>query len=52
MNNKVLGVAIIATLSAGLAFSTHASETVSKTEAKTLVNENNKFRLVYDIDSN
>ncbi|HBE9114782.1 TPA: hypothetical protein KNG88_000415 [Citrobacter braakii] len=52
MNNKVLGVAIIATLSAGLDFSTHASETVSKTEAKTLVNENNKFKVVYDIDSN
>lgn len=50
MNNKVLGVAIIATLSAGLAFSTHASDTVSKTETKTLVNENNKFKVVYDID--
>ncbi|MEB0898323.1 hypothetical protein [Citrobacter portucalensis] len=50
MNNKVLGVAIIATLSAGLAFSTHASETVGKTEANTLVNENNKFKVVYDID--
>lgn len=50
MNIKVFGVAIIATLSAGLAFSTHAGETVSKTEAKTLVNENNKFKVVYDID--
>lgn len=50
MNNKVFGVAIIATLSAGLAFSTHASETVSKTEAKSLVNENSKFKVVYDID--
>lgn len=30
MNNKVLGVAIIATLSAGLAFSTHASDTETK----------------------
>lgn len=50
MNNKIFGVAIIATLSAGLAFSAHASETVGKTEAITLVNENNKFKVVYDID--
>lgn len=50
MNNKVFGVVIIATLSAVLAFSSHAAETISKTEAKTLVNENNKFKVVYDID--
>ncbi|MCU6182888.1 hypothetical protein KWH94_07095 [Citrobacter cronae] len=50
MNKKIFGVAIIATLTAALAFSSHASETKSKTEAKTLVNENNKFKVVYDID--
>lgn len=50
MNKKFFGVAIIATLTAALAFSSHASETKSKTEAKTLVNENNKFKVVYDID--
>lgn len=51
MNNKVFGVAIIATLTAALAFSSHANETISKTEAKTLANENNKFKVVYDIDN-
>ncbi|GAL43577.1 hypothetical protein R3J21_02440 [Citrobacter werkmanii] len=50
MNNKIFGVVFIATLSAGLAFSTHASETISKTEVRTLVDENNKFKVVYDID--
>lgn len=50
MNNKVFGVVIITTLSAVLAFSSHAGETISKTEAKTLVNENNKFKVVYDIN--
>ena len=50
MNNKLLGVAIIAVLSAGLAFSSHASETISKTGVRTLVDESNKFKVVYDID--
>lgn len=50
MNNKIFGVALITTLSAGLAFSTHASETISITEVRTLVDENNKFKVVYDID--
>lgn len=50
MNNKLLGVAIIAVLSAGLAFRSHASETISKTGVRTLVDENNKFKVVYDID--
>ncbi|HHD7442601.1 TPA: hypothetical protein ACOVFI_001649 [Citrobacter braakii] len=50
MNNKIFGVAIITTLSAVLAFSSHAGDTISKTEAKTLVNENNKFKVVYDIN--
>lgn len=50
MNTKLFGVAFIAALSAGFAFSTHASETLSKTEVRTLVDENNKFKVVYDID--
>lgn len=50
MNTKLFGVAFIAALSAGFAFSTHASETISKTEVRTLVDGNNKFKVVYDID--
>lgn len=50
MNNKFFSVAIIATLTAGIAFSSHASDTISKTGVGTSADENNKLKVVYDID--